>query len=236
MERRAVHPCSNLLASALRGRKLLVLRLKVVEKTRQVGPRLRGRIRRRLELPCQPGLRFPGLGQRGVAGGFSAGEAVVQLVILPAQPGEVLIDARRVPTRGIDGFGELGNVCLCEFARTFQFDPTGVRLRQFDGQAFLIALERLSLVAQFRVCRLGFDEVLEHGPSLIQSPAKGVRWRLPVFLCALFRYRRFTSHEHEPRRPAGYIQVGCGRRSVEQKSAEGNRDQQSDERQQEAAQ
>ena len=73
-----------LLASALRCRELLVLRVEFFEETRQVGPLLRGRMRCRLERPCQPGPRFLGLGQRGLAGGISAGEAVVQFAILPA--------------------------------------------------------------------------------------------------------------------------------------------------------
>jgi hypothetical protein len=40
---------------------------------------------------------------------------------------------------------------------------------------------------------------------------------------SLLGSRWFTSHEHGPRRPAGYVQVGDGRRSVEQQSTEGER-------------
>ena len=190
----------------------------------QLGLGPRGLIRCRLERLCHLGPRSLGLGHRGLAGSLSAGEALVELLVPPDLPGERLIHARRLPDRLLDGLGELGNAGLCEFARAFQLDPTGVRLRQLGGQALVVALERLQLLAQFRVCRhgrRGFGELFELGPSVLQNLVEGVERRLRVFLCPLLGSRRFTLREQGPGRRAGFERrQGAGRAGAEPKHAQ----------------
>ena len=50
-----------------------------------------------------------------------------------------------VARRLLDGFGELGDARLGEFARAFEIGPGGVRLLQGGGQALVLLLDGLEL-------------------------------------------------------------------------------------------
>ena len=87
--------------------------------------------------------------------------------------------------RRLAGFGELGDAGLGEFARAFEIGPGGVRLLQGGGEALVLLLDGLELLAPCRQSRTGLEQLLELRLSgrqhLVQILEPG-RSRLCVFL------------------------------------------------------
>ena len=135
-----------------------------------------------------PGLVDAGL--RGFARAVRAGEACLEVGILPARPGQLLIQANRILGRYINGVGEVSNLRLGTLARTLKFGDAAVHLFQFSGQALVFPTEQRGLGASFGTafCRAE-QQLIELSPGRFRNLIELGRWHLLVYLRLLFCVR-----------------------------------------------
>ena len=142
--------------------------IELLPKARDLAGRLARRGAEPLDLDGQVLLRLARLELDRLARGLGAGEAGVELRVLPAQRHQLLLDPLRLAGRILDRLGQLRDAGLGALAGALQLVATGAQGGRLGRQALVLLPDRLELLprlARVDRDRGGLGQLLEPRPG-----------------------------------------------------------------------